>query len=174
MTVDHLPGGDPDYCLAVAITQLEAIPECRLGHVGSVFVSVWYSRLTLHALELLDKHHHALAAKYGKVTFISVVMGAAENPPADVRERLKQASGDLLKQRRPHLVVVQSKGHAAIIARTFLAALSLISPEKMEVFKSLEDAVAVAQALPDQVPEVVTDASLAAQLKAFCELGQPT
>lgn len=156
------------------ITQLEAIPECRLGHVGSVFVSVWYSRLTLQALELLDKHHHALAAKYGKVTFISVVMGAAENPPADVRERLKQASGEMLKQRRANLVVVQTKGLSAIIARTFLAALSLISPEKMDVFKSVEDAVAMAQALPDQEPEVVSNATLAADVRAFCEQGQPT
>lgn len=142
--------------------------------MGSVYVSVWYSRLSMRALELLDRHHHALAAQYGKVTFISVVVGAAENPPADVREQLKKNAAEMLKQRRANLVVVQAKGLAAIIARTFLAALSLMSPEKMDVFKSVEEAVTAAQGLPDQVPEVTSSTTLAADLKAFCELPPPT
>lgn len=156
----------------MAITLLDETPEYRLGHFGSLLVSAWYSRLNIPALESLEKHHRELASKHGKVTFLSVVVGAAENPPADVRERMKHGSEALLPLRRANLIVVQAKGLSAIIARSFLAAMSLMSPEKMGVFKTVEEAVAEAQRLPDQDEAVKAHPTLAAEIRAFVDLPQ--
>lgn len=156
----------------MAITLLDETPEYRLGHFGSVFVSVWFSRLNIPALEALEKFHRELAAKHGKVTFISIVVGAAENPPADVRERMREGTAALLPLRRANLVVVQTKGLSAIIARSFLAAMSLMSPEKMGVFKTVEEAVAEAQRIPDQEAMVKAHTTLAAEIRAFVDLPQ--
>ncbi|MBL8911498.1 MAG: hypothetical protein JNM17_12460 [Archangium sp.] len=106
------------------------------------------------------------------MTFLSVVVGAAENPPADVRERMKHGSEALLPLRRANLIVVQAKGLSAIIARSFLAAMSLMSPEKMGVFKTVEEAVAEAQRLPDQDEAVKAHPTLAAEIRAFVDLPQ--
>lgn len=156
------------------LTTLQEFPEVRLGHVGSLFVSVWYSELTVRAVDALEKHHRALAAKYGKITQISVVVGAQSNPTPEMRDRLKEGAVELQQQRRANIVVVQTRGVAAIITRTFLAALSLMSSENMKVFKTLEEAAEMAQQLPEQDAELKSQLSLAADLTTFVNLPRPT
>ncbi|PZR07440.1 MAG: hypothetical protein DI536_27705 [Archangium gephyra] len=155
------------------ITTLEERPECRVGHAGSVFVTAWYSELTEAALDMMERHQTALSQRYGKVTLISIVMGATRNPPPDVRERLKRTADFLQDQRIGNFVVVQTRGLSAIIARTFLAALSLMNSENMKVFKTLEDAAEEAKRIPGQQQEVVTNTTLAADLAAFAQLPPP-
>lgn len=155
------------------ITTLEERPECRVGHTGSVFVTAWYSELTEAALDMMERHQTALSQRYGKVTLISIVMGATKNPPPDVRERLKRTADFLQDQRIGNFVVVQTRGLSAIIARTFLAALSLMNSENMKVFKTLEDAAEEAKRIPGQQQEVVTNTTLAADLAAFAQLPPP-
>ena len=155
------------------ITTLEERPECRLGHAGPVFVTAWYSELTEAALDMLERHQTALAQRYGKVTLISIVMGATKNPPPDVRERLKRTANFLEDQRIGNFVVVQTRGLSAIIARTFLAALSLMNSENMKVFKSLEDAADEARRIPGQNQEVLANVNLSADLVAFAQLPPP-
>ena len=55
----------------MAVTILEERPEARVGHVGPVFVTSWYSELTVEALDMLERHQTALAQKYGQVTLVS-------------------------------------------------------------------------------------------------------
>ncbi|MGV3620501.1 MAG: hypothetical protein ACO1OB_06775 [Archangium sp.] len=155
------------------VITLEERPECRVGHIGPVFVTAWYSELTEAALDMMERHQTALSKQYGKVTLISVVMGATKNPPPDVRERLKRTADFLQGQRIGNFVVVQTRGLAAIIARTFLAALSLMNSENMQVFKSLEDAAAEAKRIPGQQPGIIANVNLAADLTAFAQLPQP-
>lgn len=154
-------------------TTLEERPECRIGHIGSVFVTAWYSELTEGALDMLERQQTALFQKYGKVTLISIVMGATQNPPPDVRARLKRTADFLQSQRIGNFVVVQTRGLSAIIARTFLAALSLMNTENMKVFKSLDDAADEARRIPGQNQEVLANMTLAADLVAFSQLPKP-
>lgn len=155
------------------ITTLEELPECRVGHSGSVFVTAWYSELTGPSLDMMEKHQTALAKKYGRVTLISIVMGATKNPPPDVRERLKKTSDFLSGQRIGNFVVVLTRGLAAIIARTFLAALSLMNSENMRVVRTLEDAADEARKLPAQHDDVLNNTQLGADLVAFAALPPP-
>lgn len=151
------------------ITELAQTPECRLGHFESLLVSVWSSRLTVASLDLLEAHHRALAAKYGKVTFLSVVVGAAENPPPEARERMKKTTEEMMKLRRGNLIVVQAKGLGAILTRSFLAAMSFMSTEKIGVFKTLGEAVAEIRAIKGQDAALVAATALEADLVAFVD-----
>ena len=105
----------------MAITILEECPEFRLGHMGSVYVTVWFSELNDKALDSLARHHHALVAKYGKITLVSVIINATKAPGSELRDRLRTQSVELAKHRRGNVIVVLARGMSAIIARTFLA-----------------------------------------------------
>jgi uncharacterized protein YutE (UPF0331/DUF86 family) len=64
-----------------------------------------------------------------------------------------------------HLAV--ERGLAAIIARSFIAAASLIRTNSMTVVKSYEEAAERLRTLPEQDAEIANDLQLAAKLEAF-------
>ena len=149
------------------ITLLEELPEVRLGHFGSVFVSVWFSELTGRSLDALEQHQKALARRYKSVTLVSIVVGASKSPAPELRDRIKASANELRAQRIGNIVAVTNKGVGAIIARTFLAALSLINSEKMTIVKSAREAAEAARAIPGQLGEIVEHAALGEELEAF-------
>lgn len=155
------------------ITVLEERPEYRLGHAGSVYVTVWFSELSMMALDALAKHHHALAKKYGKITLVSIVVGATQAPGPELRDRLRSETAELAKSRRANIVVVLAKGLSAIITRSFLAVLSLLSTETMKVPGTLEEAAEQARNLEGQDEETKNNATLGADLVAFAALPRP-
>ena len=151
----------------MTITFLDETPECRLGHLGPLLIAVWNSKLTVRSLELLEEQHRALHSKFGKVTLLSVVVGAAETPSGPVRERLNHTAEELHRLRRANVIAVLARGLGAIIARSLMAAVSLISAEKIEVFKTTDDAVAFVQHLPGQDATVVAALNLEAAVQDF-------
>ncbi|MBS2033009.1 MAG: hypothetical protein JST54_34370 [Deltaproteobacteria bacterium] len=155
------------------ITLLKELPEVRFGHWGPVFVSVWFSELTERSLDALESHQRDLAKRYPSVTLLSVVVGASKAPPPELRDRIKAQSNELRKQRIGNIVAVTNKGVGAIIARTFLAALSLISDEKMIIVKTAREAAEAARAIPGQAGEVIAHASLGEELEAFVAQAAP-
>ncbi len=157
----------------MAITVLEECRDYRLGSVGSVLVSVWFSELTMAALDALERHHEALYARHGKITLVSIVISATAAPPAELRERMK-AQSYMAKKRLGNIIVVRARGLSAIIARSFLAAMSLVSDETIKVPATLEAAANEVRALAGQYPDVVNDATLGAELEAFADLPRPT
>lgn len=159
--------------LRVTILTLEERKECRLGHSGSVLIIVWYTEPTVAALERFEIHHRALAAKFGKITLLSIIRGGLGSPPAEVRARIDQHTAELQKQRHGSIVAVQASGLAAIFIRTFLAALALVSTEHMRVVKALEDAAAEVQRTPGQDEPTRANAGLAGELAAFVGLPPP-
>lgn len=156
----------------MAITLLQEFPEARFGHVGPVLVSVWYSELSMRVVDALDEHQAALVKKYGKVTLISIVQSASKTPPPEIREELKRRQPLQEATRLGNIVVVNTRGLSAIIARTFLAALSLTN-SGLQVAKDLEDAATRAKNLPGQFPEVSANTSLGADMKTFASLSAP-
>jgi hypothetical protein len=157
----------------MAISVLEERPEYRLGHVGSVYVTVWFSELNDAALDALAKHQRDLVAKYGKITMVSVVVNATKGPGPELRERLRAQSAELAEHRLGNIIVVMARGMSAIIARTFLAMLSLISKEHMKVPASLEAAAEEVKKIPGQDAATLANLTLAEDLVAFANLPSP-
>lgn len=158
---------------SMSITLLEECRDYRLGSTGSVLVSVWFSELTSAALDALQKHHEALANREGKITLVSIIVGATAAPPAALRERMRAQSAELAKRRLGNIIVVRARGLSAIIARSFLAALSLFNSEIIKVPATLEAAANEVRSLAGQNALVVNDAGLGADLEAFAELPRP-
>lgn len=72
-----------------------------------------------------------------------------------------------------NIIVVRARGLGAIISRSFLAALSLVSSETIKVPATLEAAALEVKRLAGQHLETVNNATLAADLQAFAELPRP-
>ena len=151
----------------MAIDVLAELDEARIGHVGPVLVVVFRSKIVARTLDVLEQHQASLAARYGKVTLISVVDGANQQPDPEVSARIKSQAPTLAKLRRGNIVVIAKPGLGAVMARTFIAMLSLVTPEPLIAVKSLQLAAEKARALPGQPPEVVQNAALGAELEAF-------
>ena len=48
----------------MAIALLEERPECRLGQLGPLFVSVWFNEMTAPSVDALDRQLDALIKVY--------------------------------------------------------------------------------------------------------------
>lgn len=148
-------------------------PEYRLGHFGSVLVVVWFKEPTVASLDELEGHHVALAARFTKVTLLSVLVSASANPPVEVRRKIEAQTPTLQKLRHGNVAVVLAKGLAAIFIRTYLAALSLVSSEYMRVCKSVDEAALVIRRMPGQDPATRDNEALATELNGFVQLPPP-
>lgn len=152
------------------VSLLEERPDFRFGHTGSVYVTVWFSELSSESLDALAKHHKMLSAKYGKITLVSVIVSATKAPDPQLREQLRTQSVELARSRHGNVIVVLARGLSAIIARSFLALLSLMSSETMKVPSTLEAAADEVRKLPGQDPATRDNTRLAADLVAFAAL----
>ncbi len=153
---------------------LEERKECRIGRSGSVLVLVWYLEPTVPALERFEVHHRQLAAKFGKITMVSVIKGGLLPPGPEVRARIDKNTAELQKQRYGMITAIQASGLAAIFIRSFLAALALVSTEHMRVVKTTEELAKEIQRIPGQDEATRADAGLARDLAAFIALPPPT
>jgi hypothetical protein len=153
----------------MAIALLEETAEVRLGACGPVLVNVWFAEATLPAMERIFAEQQALAAQYGKVTFLSVAQNVPKTPGPEVVAWLKekQLGGG---QSRGTIIALTARGLSAAIARSFIAAVSLFSRDTYVVVKTLEEAASAVRELPGQDAHVVSMASLASDLRAFVEL----
>ena len=154
----------------MAIALLEEREECRIGHTGTVLVIVWFTEPTVPALERFETHHRALAAKFGKITLVSILQGGLKPPGPEVRARIDQYTPELQKQRHGMIAVMLATGLAAIFIRSFLAALALVSTEHMRVAKTLEAAAAEVHRMPGQDEVTRANVALASEFAIFLAL----
>lgn len=157
----------------MSVTELETLPEVRVGHVDAALVTVWYSQATLRGLEALARQQRALAAVHGKVTNVSVALKIPRTPGPDAQEWLRKNDDELTATSRGTVVVVLERGLGAILARSFIAAASLIARNTIHAVKTIEEAAERVKAMPGQAPALVADGALAAKLAAFAALPPP-
>jgi len=159
--------------LGLSLITLEERVEYRLGHLGSVLAVGWHEAPSIRCLEVLEQHHVALAQRFGKVTLLSVIVTATQNPSPDVRAKIDQQASRLEAVRHGSVVVVLAKGLAAIFIRTYLAALSLVTKEPLRVVKTLADAATEIRKLPGQDEATRQTSDLEEHLRAFVALPAP-
>ena len=69
--------------------------------------------------------------------------------------------------------MVRTRGVQSIIARSFLAALSLITTEHFRVPRTLEEAADEVRSLPGQDAATKSATALGAAMEAFADLPRP-
>lgn len=156
----------------MAITTLKELPEVRLGHVGSLYISVWYAEASVRGMELLMQQQDVLLRTHPTLTNLSVAISIPSSPSKDVQEFLKKNPGDLARSRGT-VIAILAKGLGAILARSFIAGFSLFSRSSLIVVKSLEEATDEVQKLAGQDPLIANDSKLAADLTAYVALPRP-
>ncbi len=149
-------------------------PEFRLGTLGPLVVVVWYTEPTVAALDVLEATHRELFAVHGKLTLLSVILRAGNSPAPEVRAKIDAQTSSLSAMRLGSVVVVLIKGLASIFVRTYLAAVSLTSPEVMKIVKSVDEAAVEIRGLPGQHDALRTANALGADLAAFVALPAPS
>lgn len=151
----------------MSIVELSSLPEVRIGHLNSLLVSVWHSQATIDGLRAMNDAQRKLIAQYGRITTASVAVKIPKAPGPEVSEWLKQSEQEFKGCSRGTVVVVLERGLSAIIARSFIAAASLISSNTMLVVKTLEEAAEKVRQLPGQPADLANDLELAEKLEAF-------
>lgn len=153
----------------MVITELKSLPEVRIGAIGPVLVSVWFSEANLAGMRALTEAQRKLIAQHGKISSVSIAVRIPRAPSAEVADWLKEAEKELRGTSRGTVVVLLERGLAAIIARSFIAVASLISSNAMLVVKNLDEAAEKLRALPGQPADITGDARLAEKLAAFVQ-----
>lgn len=151
----------------MSIVELASLPEVRIGHVGPVLVSMWYSQATVGGLRAMGEEQRKLLARYPRISMVSVAVKVPRAPEHDVAEWLKESEKEFRGTSLGTVVVLLERGLAAIIARSFIAAVSLFSANSMVVVKTLEEAAERLRTLPGQDATIAGDLQLAAKLEAF-------
>lgn len=151
----------------MSIVELKSLPEVRIGAIGSVLVSVWFSEATLAGMKAMGDEQRRLIATHKKISTISIAVRIPKAPGPEISDWLKQSEKEFKGTSRGTVVVLLERGLAAIIARSFIAAASLISSSSMTVVKSYDEAAERLRTLPEQAAEIADDQQLAAKLEAF-------
>ena len=153
-------------------TQIETIakaPDFRMGAYGPIIVTVYRGGANAASLRLLDQYQTEMLTRHPKLfTFAIVVGDTLTAPTAEVRQFSSKLQEKYGSRSTGAAVVITVSGLAAVVARGFMAALSLITPPVMnqKTFKTVRDAVAWARSIPDQVPEIAVP-DLTEALEAF-------
>lgn len=154
------------------VEELGRLAEFKVGGVGPVLVSVFQSSATLAGLDLLEKVQDAFVRAQGTIFPVTVVVGDRLTAPAGgVREAAARLQTRFDPATVGAAVVLEQKGVAAVIARSFLAGLSLIQrgQKPTRTFRSVSEAIGWARSMPGQLPAVVAMADLAAAIDAFAD-----
>lgn len=142
-----------------------------VGSAGALVV-VSYRGGTKAELERLDAFQAALVAKHGRIASMSLMDNVGSMVRMD--EETRQFSAVLAKKYEKTniggAIIVRSKGIGAVIARTSLSAVFLVTQGglEMKVFKTIDEGLTWLRSLP--APNPLQGSSVtAADLEAFAK-----
>lgn len=156
----------------MAVTLLGEGPGLRVGALGSLLVMHFDGRGTMEALDMLDAAEAKHAAVFPRFSTLVVVSGVKlEAPAPGVRERSAALDAKYDAHVVGSAIVVQSKGMAAVIARSFIATWALFTKRQAptKTFRDVNEAVGWLAGLEGQPPGLPFDSQVAAAIAAFVE-----
>lgn len=142
-------------------------PEVRIATFGSVMVTVWYSEASVRGFEAIGLLHDRMVARYGAVSTINISVVLPRSPPPEALEWVKKNGERNEATTIEGVVVLLARGLSAVLARTFLATVSLFTRQKIKVVKTLEEAVTTIQQAPKQDSSIATNRQLLPALEEF-------
>lgn len=162
----------------MSIVELPAVPGVRIGHRGPVLVSVFFDWPNAARLQAMQAAQLDLAKRFGKVSALSIIppidTAALKSDPAAVEQlnpdpknreanaRESAKVGELLEASTlGAAMVIMPRGMMAVMIRSFMGAMSLLSRSRtpLQTFKELVPAVAWLEGLPGatSMPGLVQD-----------------
>ncbi len=148
--------------------RLAQSPAFTIGRVGPLIVQTYTEGgASLAALAHIEAVHGAHLRTYPRFASLAIVTGVKLTPPP---EPVRTRAAELDTRFQAHLfasaVVLESQGLAAVVARSFLSAFSLLTPRPhdFKTFKEVDAAVAWVQQHPEQWPDLKSHPDLLAEV----------
>ena len=123
------------------ISIVQEFPEVRIGTSGALVVNVWFSEATVRGIEAIGAAQKSVVDAHGPATMLSISMSVPRAPAPEVAEWLKKNQRSDDPNTRATIVCLLARGLGAVIARSFIAAISLVGGQRLTVVKSLAEAV---------------------------------
>lgn len=141
----------------------------RAGALGPICVAVFEGQASVQALRHLESARRTVGERHPLVLNFNVVTGARlAMPERAVTEAAARLQAQFASSSLGALTVIEGRGLAAVVGRTFLAGLALLTPsEASEVYRSIDEAVDSLKSRPERFAQVLTIPDLAAQLDEF-------
>lgn len=156
----------------MVVTLLGEGPGLRVGALGSLLVMHFHAGADLSALDVLDEVEGRHAATFPRFSTMVVVTGVKlQTPVAGTRERSAALDAKYDSHVVGSAIVVQSKGIAAVIARSFIATWALVTKRQAptKTFRNVSDAVTWLASLEGQPPGLPFDSQVVAAVATFVE-----
>jgi hypothetical protein len=131
--------------MSFEVEELAQEPEVCVAHAGSLLVFVWRGPITEASLDKTNRIEAELIERYGRVAVMGVITSMSSGIPT---AELRQAASDAMRRFQPSVdgtaIVLGAEGTRAVIARTFLAGLSLVTDfhSPLKVYRRVADATA--------------------------------
>lgn len=129
-------------------------PEARFGVAGPLIVAVYKGAPALTVLEQLDRAQTELITKRGTISTLTVIgeLGSMLKVDDGVRQRSVELGKKYEKHVRGSAIVVETRGVAAVMVRSFLTGFFLLSRSEMPMksFKRVTEGLTWLQGLPGQ------------------------
>ncbi|MFO0595745.1 MAG: hypothetical protein U0228_10585 [Myxococcaceae bacterium] len=129
-------------------------PAARFGVAGPLLVAVYKGATDLAVLEQLDRAQTELITKRGTISTLTIIGELGQMLKID--DGVRQRSVELGKKYEAHVrgsaIVVETRGVAAVMVRSFLTGFFLLSRSEMPMksFKRIADGLGWLQQLPGQ------------------------
>lgn len=137
--------------------------DARFGAAGPLLVALYRGTTSLAMLDELDRTQEALLRKFTRISTLTVIGQASGMLKVD--ERVRTRSVELGKKFDGKVIgsaiVVNTKGLAAVMVRTFLSGFFLLSRAEtpMKTFSKITEGISWLQSLPEQDVGIKTQLS---------------
>ncbi len=136
---------------AGAVEELLALPEVRVGWLDGVMIIVWRGRITVELLERVNTVEALLLERCDALCVMGVITELSHAmPEVDLRAAAVAAMERFQDRVRGTALVVSALGVKAVLARTFLAGLSLVMTFRspLKAFRTTGEAIEWFRVLP--------------------------
>ncbi|MFT3707649.1 MAG: hypothetical protein QM817_08270 [Archangium sp.] len=153
----------------MVITLMKESSGVRIGKCGPVLICVWFEQATVAGMKLVMDCQRQLVEEFGSTTMLAVAMNLPTRPAPEVSQWLRETNHANDLTINATVVAILARGLGAVIARSFIAALSLFSRQRYTVVKTIEEAVGAVRQLPNQDPSIAAFDGFAQALSDFVE-----
>lgn len=127
-----------------SVTLVADAHGCRLGSFGDMFITIFEGPGSLEQLKLLELHQDPFVSARGKVVSITIIASPRlESPTPEFRAASTKLQEKYQNKLVCSAIIITTKGLAAVVARSFLAAYQLLVQYKSphQTFREVGPAV---------------------------------
>ena len=148
----------------LAVTEYFAGPRCRIGHSGPLILMCLEGAVEVADLDQLERCQELLSRQFKRVSIVTVMNSGFMSINKGVGERGAQIAERFREYTGANIIVINGKGLMAVMARTGLAAFSMLdrSGNRLKAFGNVPEALSHLEGAMQQLGTPLSAADLSA------------